>query len=141
LDNRIHFVDANIPMYAVGAQHPLKQPCLTLLEAIAKDDLIAVTNVEVLQEILHRYTALGQRARAVEVAELFLRVVPQVLPVTLQDFRLAMELHGRHATIQARDSLHVAVMQQNGISRIISADRHFDSIPGITRLDPAHWPI
>lgn len=56
--NNLVFVDANIPMYAAGVEHPLKQPCVAMLEAIAKGSLGAVTNVEVVQEILHRYTAL-----------------------------------------------------------------------------------
>ncbi|MFL5807489.1 MAG: type II toxin-antitoxin system VapC family toxin [Roseiflexaceae bacterium] len=78
----IHFIDTNIPMYAVGAEHPLKKPCLAILEAVATGALTAVTDIEVLQEILHRYTALGSRTRAVEVVRLFLQVVPEALPIT-----------------------------------------------------------
>ena len=36
----------------------------------------------------------------------------------------------------ARDVIHVAVMQNNGLTEIISTDAHFDLIEGITRLDP-----
>jgi predicted nucleic acid-binding protein len=118
-------------MYAVGAQHPLKAPCLAILDSVATGKLTAVTDVEVLQEILHRYTALGQRLRAVEVAELFLQI---------EDFLLATQLHSQYVALQARDSLHLAIMQRQGIFHIISADRHFDGIPGLIRLDPAHWP-
>jgi predicted nucleic acid-binding protein len=32
--------------------------------------------------------------------------------------------------------VHVAVMQNNSITAIISIDAHFDLIQGITRLDP-----
>jgi uncharacterized protein len=128
-------------MYAVGAEHPLKEPCLAILAAIAMAEISAVTDVEVLQEILHRYSALQQRERAVEVAELFLQIVPEALPVTIDDFLLAMQLHAQHPALQARDSLHGAVMQRHGIQQIISADRHFDSLPSLTRLDPANWPF
>jgi len=127
-------------MYAAGAEHPLKKPCVTILESIAKDELTAVTSAEVLQEILHRYTALGKRAKAVEVAQLFLRIVPNVLPVAKDDLLSTLELLTRHAALQARDALHVAVMQRHGLQQIISADHHFDGMPGITRLDPANWP-
>jgi predicted nucleic acid-binding protein len=37
--------------------------------------------------------------------------------------------------------VHIAVMRQHGINQVFSADRHFDSIPDITRLDPLTWPI
>jgi len=135
----IHFIDTNVPMYAVGAEHPLKKPCVAILEAVATGVLTAVTDIEVLQEILHRYTALGQRTRAAEVARLFLQVVPEALPITKDTFLLAIELHLSYTALQARDALHAAVMQQHSIGRIISADRHFDSLPGITRLDPSSW--
>jgi uncharacterized protein len=141
LSDELHFVDANVPMYAVGADHPLKLPCLAVLEEIARGERIAVTDVEVLQEILHRYTALGQRARAVEVAELFMRVVPAALPVTREDFVAALALHMRHVALEARDTLHLAVMERHGIRRIISADRHFDGIAEVVRLDPSEWSL
>lgn len=129
-------IDANIPMYASGKAHPLKQPCLSVQEAIARGEIKAVTDAEVLQEILHRYTALNERERAVEVCRLFLQVVPDVLPVTRSVMERAMELHIRFPQLQARDSLHAAVMLEYGIGHIISADKHFDGVAGITRLDP-----
>ncbi len=129
------FIDANVPMYAVGAEHPLKAPCLRILEAIARGELRAVTDAEVLQELLHRYTALGRRREAVEVCRLFLRVVPEVLPITRETIEEALTLHERY-DLPARDSLHWAVMRRHGLTRMISADRHFDGLPGLVRLDP-----
>lgn len=126
-------------MYAVGAAHRFKQPCVAILNAIAGGDLGAITSVEVHQEILHRYTAIGRRERAVEVMRLFLEVIPAPLSITLQDLLLSMEMHLRYRALQARDVIHLAVMQNHGIAHIISADQHFDGIPGITRIDPANW--
>ncbi len=141
MTNHTYFIDANVPMYAVGVEHPMKRPCLAILESIARNELQAVTNVEVLQEILHRYTSLGERVRAIEVAELFLRVMPDVLPVTREDFALALKIHGEYPALQARDSVHAAVMQNHSITNLISADRHFDSLPQFHRLDPLSWPM
>lgn len=124
-------------MYAVGVEHAFKAPCIAILESIAQGELKAVTDVEVLQELLHRYTALGQRERAVEVCRLFLQVVPDVLTVTSEIIRRALELHHQFSQLQARDSLHTAVMLEYQITHIISADRHFDGIPGIVRVDPS----
>jgi predicted nucleic acid-binding protein len=39
-----------------------------------------------------------------------------------------------HPGLSARDALHLAVMQQHGIERILSYDVDFDGLPGITRL-------
>lgn len=131
-----YFIDANVPMYAVGAKHPLKEPCLAILRSIASGELAAVTDVEVCQEIVHRYTALGEREQALHVARLFMKVVPNVLPIVKEDLLLSLEMHQRYSSLQARDSLHAAVMSNNGIRLIISADRHFDEVEGIGRIDP-----
>jgi predicted nucleic acid-binding protein len=133
------FIDANVPMYAAGADHPFKAPCLSILNWAAKNPLAAVTDAEVLQEILHRYTTIGQRERAVDVAVLFSQTVPEILAVTKRNVLQAIHLWQGHPSLQARDAIHVAVMEQHGIQRIISADRHFDGLPGLTRIDPLGW--
>ena len=132
-------VDANVPMYAVGTAHPLKRPCVDFLNAVARGEIVALTDAEVLQEILHRYSALGQRARAIQVVQLFVKVVPVVLPITFADITEALNIHNQYPKLQARDSLHVAVMVNNGIQHIISADRHFDTVHEVQRVDPSLW--
>ena len=132
----LHFIDANVPMYAVGAEHPLKGPCLAILRSIASGELAAVTDAEVCQEIIHRYTALGEREQALHVARLFIKLVPEILPILKEDLLLSLEMHRRYPSLQARDSLHTAVMRNNGIQFIISADRHFDEVDEVERIDP-----
>jgi predicted nucleic acid-binding protein len=39
-----------------------------------------------------------------------------------------------NAHLSARDAIHIAVMQQNGIARILSFDTGFDGFPGLERL-------
>jgi len=36
--------------------------------------------------------------------------------------------------LSARDAVHLAVMEKNGIERILSFDASFDTFPKITRL-------
>jgi uncharacterized protein len=55
------FVDSNIPMYLVGAAHPHKAEAQILLERLIAAGQRLVTDVEVLQEILHRYAAINKR--------------------------------------------------------------------------------
>jgi predicted nucleic acid-binding protein len=133
------FIDSNVPMYAVGADHVLKAPCVALLRAIAQGEILAVTSVEVLQEILHRFTAQGQREHAVDVVRSFMEVVPDILPVTSADITAALTLHLAHPTLQTRDVMHLATMSRHGIQTIITADRHFDVVEGLRRVDPAGW--
>jgi predicted nucleic acid-binding protein len=36
--------------------------------------------------------------------------------------------------LSARDALHLAVMEREGVHRIMSFDRGFDGVPGVERL-------
>lgn len=134
-----YFLDTTVFMYAAGREHPLKAACTAVLRRVAEEEIDAVTNTEVLQEILHRYEALGQGEQGLRLARLAVdQVGGQVLPVTLRDLRRTFELKDRHgAAMRSRDAVHAAVMLNAGLTHLISSDRHFDVVEGITRVDPA----
>jgi len=127
-------VDSNIPMYLVGASHPLKRDAQRLLEhGIAERERL-VTDAEVLQEILHRYVAI-ERLDAIQPAfEALLGLVDEVFSVDLQVVQRARTIVLGSRRLSARDALHVAVMEAQGIRRIMSFDSGFDGLPGIERL-------
>ena len=127
-------VDSNVPMYLVGADHPNKERAQQRLEELITSDERIVTDVEVLQEILHRYTAID-RSDAIQPAfSAILDVADEVLPVTLREAEEAKEIVlGRHGLL-ARDALHLAVMRSYGIDRIVSFDTAFDEVPGVERI-------
>ena len=126
------FVDSNIPMYLVGAEHPNKERSRQLLEvAIAARERL-VTDAEAFQEILHRYVAIGRREAIEPAWNALRRVVDEVYPVALEDVERARDLV-LTSRLRARDALHVAVMQRHGSVEILTFDAAFDSMPGIRR--------
>ena len=127
-------VDSNVPMYLVGAAHPHKTDAQRLLERFAMDHRRLVSDAEVLQEILHRYVAIGRRDAIQPAFEALLSTVDDVLPVTVETLKRARDVVLGTATLSARDAIHVAVMQQHGMEEIFSFDRGFDDVPGIKRL-------
>ena len=129
-------VDANIVMYAVGAEHPYRRPCLDGLSRIVEESLPAVVSSEIHQEILHRYMALGLPDQARQVSIRLETIIPVALPVTMADVRRARSLSARYPELKARDLIHVAVMLENGISHILSTDTHFDQVDEVQRIDP-----
>ncbi len=132
------FIDANVPIYAAGRDHPYKEPCARVLRVLADDPQSFLTDSEVLQEILHRYLASGRWALGREVVRAFAEAMRgRIEPVHGEDVILAVELADRHPGVSARDLVHTGVMQRVGVSRIISADTDFDRLDGIQRLDPA----
>jgi predicted nucleic acid-binding protein len=130
------FVDSNIIMYAVGAEHACRSPCLDALDRIICESLQAVVSSEVHQEILHRYLSIGLPDKAREVSIKLETIIPATLPVTLADIRRVRQLAERYPGLKARDLLHAAVMLENGLTRILSTDRHFDRLAEIERIDP-----
>ena len=128
------FVDSNIPMYVIGAEHPNKAASRRLLEqAIAQGERL-VTDAEVLQEILHRYTAIGRRDAIQPAFGALLGIVDEVFPIERRDTERARDLiHAMH-TLSARDALHVAIMRRQGVAAILSFDSGFDAVPGISRV-------
>jgi predicted nucleic acid-binding protein len=128
------FVDSNIPMYLVGADHANKTAARLLLEqAIVANEPLA-TDVEVLQEILHRYTAIARRDAIGPAWDALIGVVDVVHPIELEDATRARRLVASAPTLSARDAVHLAVMQRRGISRVMTFDTGFDGIVGIERI-------
>lgn len=126
------FVDSNIPMYLVGAEHPNKEAARRLVEKAIVDGERLVTDAEVLQEILHRYVAIDRREGIGPAFDALLGIVDTVLPIELDDVQRARALLTT-PSLQARDALHIAVMQHHGISTVLTFDRAFDLVAGLTR--------
>ena len=127
-------IDSNVPMYLVGVAHPHKSDAQRLLERLALDNRRLVSDAEVLQEILHRYVAIGRRDAIQPAFEALLSVLDEVLPVTIETLQRARDLVLGSAALSARDAVHVAVMQQHGVEEILSFDRGYDGVPGVRRL-------
>lgn len=128
------FVDSNIPMYLVGAPHPRKTDAQRLLDRAVADGETLVSDAEVLQEILHRYSAI-RRYDAIQPAfDALMDVVDRVFtvePATVERAK-AIVLGRQH--LSARDAIHVAVMELNAIDRIMSFDTGFDAYPKLHRI-------
>jgi len=121
-------------MYLVGSPHVHKSDAQRLLEQLVNERQRLVTDAEVLQEILHRYVAINRRDAIQPAFDVLLGVVDQVLDVNRRTAERAKEIVLGHRGLSARDALHLAVMEQHAIERILSFDSAFDGFPGIVRL-------
>jgi len=128
------FVDSNVPMYLVGAPHPHKADSQRLLERCVTEQERLVTDAEVLQEILHRYVAIGRRDAIAPAFAALLSVVDEVFPIELADVERARDVLLAAPQLSARDAIHAAVMGRRGVSTILTFDGGFDRLPGVKRL-------
>jgi uncharacterized protein len=127
-------IDSNIPMYLVGTPGPHKTDAQRLLEKLVSERQRLVTDAEVLQEILHRYVAIHRRHDIQPAFDALLNAVDEVLPVDQAVVERAKQIVLAYQRLSARDAVHLAVMEQHGIERILTFDTGFDGFPGITRL-------
>lgn len=127
-------VDSNVPMYLMGAEHPYKTRAQRVLERLVAAGERLVTDVEVLQEILHRYTAIDRPDAIQPAFDAVLGVVDEVLPVVPADVEEAKRIVLGRYGLSARDALHLAVMAGHGVGRILSFDAGFDRYPDVERL-------
>ena len=127
-------VDSNIPMYLVGAAHPNKEAARRALEeAVAAGESLC-TDAEVLQEILHRYTAIRRPEEIDPAFDALLAIVDVVYPIERADVERARRLLATTPKLSARDAVHLAVMQARDVGRILTFDVAFDGVPGVVRL-------
>lgn len=132
----LFFLDANIIMYCLGAEHPLKTSCLRVIERIRDGKIVVCTSTEVQQEILYRYYAQQRREIGDRAYRLLTELSHIVYSVTPDDMERAFSILHEVSDIDVRDAVHAAVMLNNGLTHILSTDNHFDRITGITRVEP-----
>ena len=129
-------VDANVIMYAAGADHPHKKPSVAFLERVARGEVEATVDAEVLQEILHRYRAIGRWEDGRRVYDLARQLFRNVVPVTAEVLDRARRILDTDRRIMARDALHAAVVMSEGLEAVCSWDPDFDRIKGLVRREP-----
>ena len=121
-------------MYLIGKEHPNKSRVLSLLTRFIRDEERLVTDAETLQEILHRYRSI-HRTDAIQPAfDTLLGLVDEVFSVEVTDLIRAKDFLIALPDVSARDTVHAAVMQRNGVTRIVSFDKDFDRFSFIDRI-------
>ena len=121
-------------MYLIGVDHPNKYRAQTVLEQVIAQRERLVSDVEVLQEILHRYVAINRREAIQPAFDALFGLVDEIFPVEVSHLRRAKDIVSNSTTISARDALHLAVMAHHKVDTILSFDRGFDTHQNIVRI-------
>ncbi|HEX9690648.1 MAG TPA: type II toxin-antitoxin system VapC family toxin [Gemmatimonadales bacterium] len=128
------FIDSNIPMYLVGAEHPNKAATERKLDRLIRQHERLVTDVEVQQEILHRYTAIERRDAIQPAFDALNGIVDQVFPIEARGVERAKAIVLERTGLSARDAIHVAIMERYAIDNIFTFDTGFDDVPTVQRV-------
>ena len=87
-----------------------------------------------LQEILHRYTAIDRREAIGPALHVTLDIVDEVIPIEKAEVLRAGEIVQHPALLSARPAVHIAVMERHGVRSVLSFDDDFDRWPGLHRI-------
>jgi uncharacterized protein len=129
--------DTAVFAYALGGDHPYAEPCREILRHSRASGIRGEASADLIQELLHhRFRRSRDRSRAASDAR-DAAAACRLHEVRPEDVLRAVGLFADAQRLGARDTVFAAVALNRGVSRIVSPDRAFDGVPGLTRVDPA----
>lgn len=129
-------LDTTVLIYAVGAEHPLREPCRALVRAIGQGSVVATTTVEVIQELTHVRARRQGRAEGVAMARSYAALLAPLLVLDETDLASGLELFLRHEPIGAFDAVLAGATIRRDAA-LVSADHGFAAVDGLLLHDPA----
>lgn len=130
----MRLIDTNVIVYAVGKAHPLREGARKVLDQVGEGTLEANIDAEVLQEILHVYSARGERTKGFDTINDLLLLFPNPFPIGREEIEAASDLMRAYSFLTARDGVHAAVVRIHELDGIVTADKIFDGIKGVKRF-------
>jgi predicted nucleic acid-binding protein len=135
----MQYLDANVILRYLTRDDPAKaERCLALLQRADQGQAELMTSEAVIAEVVYvlssprLYHLSRERIRDLLLPILNLRGLK--LP-SRQLYHRALDVYASHP-VDFEDALAVAHMEQQGITEIVSYDRHFDGVAGVRRVEP-----
>jgi uncharacterized protein len=129
--------DTNVFLYALGTEHPLRAPARALIDAAGAGRLSITTTPLVVQEIVHVRAVRRDRSDAVAVAHDVVRMCDPLLIESAGDLSRALELFVRYDRLDPFDSLLAATALNADVDGLVSADRAYAGVRGLSWIDLA----
>jgi predicted nucleic acid-binding protein len=150
------FIDANIFIYHFGGRSP---ECKALLERCARRELFAFTSTSILAEVLHRLMIAEAIAKGLATAKTAVRKlreqpelvkactqyqddVDKISQMNVTIFDLTLEVVKNSAKVRrdegllTNDSLVVACMGEQGLTKLATANGDFDRLSRLEVCKP-----
>ena len=121
-------LDTTVLAYAVGTEHPLREPSRRLLKALGEGTVTASTTVDVIQEFAHGYARRRPRADAAAQARRYATLLAPLLSPTETDLAAGLQLFEKQDRLDAFDAVLAATTIAHEAKALVSADRAFASV-------------
>ncbi len=129
-------LDTTVLVYAKGADHPFRDPCRRLIDAIAEEEIEATTTVEVLQEFVYVRAQRRPRSDAVALGVDYADLLAPLLTVEQEHLRKGLSLFERHERLGAFDAVLAATALDTNASALVSADSAFAHVSNLPHVVP-----
>jgi uncharacterized protein len=129
-------LDTTVLVYAKGQNHPLRDPCRDLIQAIAERRLEATTTVEVIQEFVHVRARRRGRVDAATLGRDYAELLSPLLSPTHRQLHDGLALFERSEELGAFDAVLAASAAGMGVSAVVSADTAFAGVSEIAHVIP-----
>ena len=129
-------LDTTVLVYAVGADHPLREPCRQLIRAIADGTVLATTTVEVIQEFTYVRARRRDRKDAAALARDYIELLSPLLIVEETDLREGLRLYEEKSGFGAFDAILAAAAHAAGADALVSGGNGFADITAIQHVIP-----
>jgi predicted nucleic acid-binding protein len=150
------FIDANIFIYHIGGQ---SSQCKDLLERCARRELVGYTATPILAEVLHRLMVAEAIQKGLVTAKTAVRKLREkpalvkqltrynedvnkisqmnlvILSLTLEVLSASEEIR-KNEGLLTNDSLVVALMRDQGLTKLATSDNDFQRVPGLEVYQP-----
>ncbi len=130
-------LDTTVLVYALGAEHPTREPCRRLLAAASEGRISATTTVEVVQEFVHVYGRRRPRSDAARYGREYATLLGPLLAPGAAELETGLELYERYPELGAFDAVLAAAALSARARALVSADGAFASVAELAHVDPA----
>jgi len=129
-------VDTTVLVYAVGTEHPYRSSCRSLVEVVRTGAIRATTTVEVIQEFAHVCARRRGRHEARRLARAYAELLAPLLATSETNLHAGLDLWSRNEGLGAFDAVLAAVAHDIGAMALVSSDRAFANLEGVSHLLP-----
>lgn len=127
-------LDTTVLVYALGADHRLREPCREVLRHATR--LSATTTSQVVQEFAHVYARRRTRAEAVAHARDYVRLLGPLLVTDEQSLHGGLDAFELSPRLGAFDAVLAATARRAGARALVSADTAFGTVEGLPWVAP-----
>lgn len=128
-------LDTTVLVYAVGIEHPFREPCRQLISAAEDRNVELRTTVEVVQEFVHVRARRRDREDAVARGRSYLTLLSPLLPTDEAHLREALAIFRDSSGVGMFDAVLASVAMRAGAS-LVSANFGFGVIGGLRHVVP-----